>query len=281
MLDDDLKSRMSNNYDIFLEIAQEDYKSSIVLSNSELYPQSVFYFGQAIEKICKYLLIKEGVLPVEKLKSTISHNLGKVFTMFTDYIIGRLSQAIDKENILHNKDDKALNTVLNPIEFTEDLRSGIEDFKKQNISLQQLDEAKFYHYLSMLRYFDSSQNSQNKYSKLFSAEPRVLVEWLITYHILDEGDKHKYIEVMQCETMRSQFIAEVAKLQIDVFELMRINQILLVLALIFSSYDSVTRYPDYRLLSSPNMIFNSTSPIVINITELHGYLEKVINYLKP
>ena len=212
---------MSNNYDIFLEIAQEDLKASIVLFSSELYPQSVFYFGQAVEKTCKYLLIKDGVLPIEKLKSTISHNTSKVFIIFTDYIIGRISEAIDEENIIHNIGDEVITNVLNPIEFAEDLRTGIEDFKRQNMSLSQLDEAKFYHYLSMLRYFDSGQNSQNKYSKLFSTEPMALVEWLITCHILDKGDKSKYIEIMKTENLRDQFLAEIKRHQVYVFELMR------------------------------------------------------------
>lgn len=272
---------MNKTTNIFLEIAQEDLKASIVLLKSKLYPQSVFYFGQAVEKTCKYLLVKDGILTVDKLKGTISHNTSKVFLLFTDYAIRQISEGIDIEKINHNNGNEVIANVLNPIEFVEDLRTGIEKFKKQNLNLSQLDEETFYHSLSLLRHFDSGQNSQNKYSKLFNAEPRALVEWLITCHILDETDKRKYLEIMQTESLKEQFLGEVERIQVSVFKFMRINQMLLVLALIFSSYDSVTRYPDLKVPSSPNMVFNAASPIVLNLNELHKYLQKVISSFEP
>jgi hypothetical protein len=272
---------MNKTTNIFLEIAKEDLKASSVLLKSKLYPQSVFYFGQAVEKTCKYLLVKDGILTVEKLKGTISHNTSKVFLIFTDYAIRQISEGIDIENINHNKGNEVIANVLNPIEFIEDLRTGIENFKKQNLNLRQLDEETFYHYLSLLRHFDSGQNSQNKYSKLFNAEPRALVEWLITCHILDETDKRKYLEIMQTESLKEQVLGEIERIQVSVFEFMRINQMLLVLALLFSSYDSVTRYPDLKVPSSPNMVFNEASPIILNLNELHKYLQKVISSFEP
>lgn len=126
---------MNKTTNIFLEIAKEDLKASIVLLKSKLYPQSVFYFGQAVEKTCKYLLVKEGVLTVDKLRSTISHNTSKVFFIFTDYVIRQISEGIDIENINHNKRNEVIANVLNPIEFVEDLSTGIlvHDKKCQRI----------------------------------------------------------------------------------------------------------------------------------------------------
>lgn len=64
---------------VFLEIAFEDLKVSKELYNSQYFPQAIFYLQQSIEKIVKYVGLKNETISVEELMKPIGHKTSKIF----------------------------------------------------------------------------------------------------------------------------------------------------------------------------------------------------------
>ena len=271
--------KMDDSLKGFLQIAQQDFKAAKLLYQNGFFPHSVFYFGQSVEKTCKYLLIRDGVLSIHELNKKIRHDTRKVFIIFTDYIINQIRPSIDINTISNDKNSVLLSSIFNPIEFIKDLEREIENFKKTKSCLLDLDKSRIEHYLNMLKYFESNSRSQNKYNNFFKSDPEIVVQWLMKYHILDEESKTKILEAYKDEKIKSRFLEEVGNSLKSVHELMRINQILFVLSIVFSSYASDTRYPDDELKNFPSSRFNSSSIIVIRLDDFFKYQEKVLNYL--
>jgi HEPN domain-containing protein len=64
---------------IFLEIAKEDLRAAKCLLNEKLYPQSIFYIQQAIEKATKSLGIYNRRITESEAKSTIGHEAWRLY----------------------------------------------------------------------------------------------------------------------------------------------------------------------------------------------------------
>ncbi|MCX6253698.1 MAG: HEPN domain-containing protein [Bacteroidia bacterium] len=271
---------MASNYKVFLDIALDDVSASKILLKKKFYPQAVFYFGQSIEKTCKYLLIKDGILSVDQLNSRIKHDASKVFTIFTDHLINKLSSAVDTEKIVKSNNDHLLFNVLNPIDFINDLKSGIKVFEDSKNKLNELDDKKIDQYMNMLKIFNSNILSDNKYNNFYKSDPRVLVDWLLEFHIVDEQTKIDLKEKLKDDNFKIQFYADIKKYLLSIHEYMRVQQILMVLAILFSSCAVDTRYPDNTLNHLPVTRYNSSSMLIRRLKELYKYLEKSINFLK-
>ena len=70
---------MNDSFKILLDISKEDFNASKLLYDNDFYPQSLFYFQQSVEKLIKYLGIKDGIIKQEDLRKQISHNSSIVF----------------------------------------------------------------------------------------------------------------------------------------------------------------------------------------------------------
>lgn len=70
---------MSNDFKILLDISQEDFKASSLLYNNGFYPQALFYLQQSIEKLIKYLGLKDEVIKQDELVKKISHKSTLIF----------------------------------------------------------------------------------------------------------------------------------------------------------------------------------------------------------
>lgn len=64
---------------IFLEIAKRDLEATKFLFNRKLYPHSVFYLQQAIEKATKSLGIWNKTITVDEAKNTIKHGAWRIY----------------------------------------------------------------------------------------------------------------------------------------------------------------------------------------------------------
>lgn len=65
-------------YHSWLEVSQEDLKASKLLFDNKLYPQSIFYYQQAVEKLIKYFGLKNNIIQ-EKETRRVSHASSKIF----------------------------------------------------------------------------------------------------------------------------------------------------------------------------------------------------------
>jgi HEPN domain-containing protein len=271
---------MTKDYKLFLELASEDLSASKHLFKGRYYPQSVFYLSQAVEKTCKYLLLKDNILTIYQLNKIIKHDSTKVFSIFTEYLINQISKGINKQKIEESKDDPSLNDILNPVTFINDLKRGIKDFEKSKNTLPPFSKAQIDYYLGLLSLFESNTLSNSKYSKFFKSEPEKVVKWITDFHIIDEKSKNDLKILEQNETSRKQFYDEIKdKLEL-VLRYVRIQQILMTLALLFSSSAVDSRYPDNSLKYLPTSRYNRSTPIIENFKSFYHYLQISITFLK-
>lgn len=68
----------SLNYHSWLEVSQEDLQASKLLFDNQFYPQAIFYFQQAVEKLIKYIGLENNIIQ-EKETRKISHISSKIF----------------------------------------------------------------------------------------------------------------------------------------------------------------------------------------------------------
>jgi len=90
---------MEYNY-VLLDIAKEDLNVSKILYDNSLYPQSIFYLQQSIEKSIKHLGLINEVIKPHELNSKIGHKAYKVFTNQVKqikHITGDSDEVIDRE----------------------------------------------------------------------------------------------------------------------------------------------------------------------------------------
>jgi AbiV family abortive infection protein len=81
----------------YISTAKEDLKSAMILMKNKQYPQSLFLTNQAIEKLCKHILIKDKIITEEKLKRKVGHNSTKVFDILINYLIENINKTNDTE----------------------------------------------------------------------------------------------------------------------------------------------------------------------------------------
>lgn len=86
----------SSNY---IKIAEQDYKAACELYDAELFPQALYSFQQAVEKLCKYVAIRSLLMSEIDIKHKIGHKMLYVFKLMfakiketTPFIVNTLNE---------------------------------------------------------------------------------------------------------------------------------------------------------------------------------------------
>ena len=83
-----------------IEISKEDLKAATVLYENRLFPQSLFFFQQSIEKLSKHLGISNEIIEPGKLQSEINHKSLLIFSKLakkTGELVGDSELNIDND----------------------------------------------------------------------------------------------------------------------------------------------------------------------------------------
>jgi hypothetical protein len=83
-----------------IEIAREDLNASKLLYNNGLYPHSIFYLQQSIEKIIKHIGLTNKVIGANDLQKEIGHKTEKIFKKIvqrTSPITGDTHEILDQD----------------------------------------------------------------------------------------------------------------------------------------------------------------------------------------
>ncbi len=83
-----------------LEIAREDLNASNLLYNNGLYPQSIFYLQQSVEKIIKHIGLTDEIIEAKDLHKEIGHKTERIFKRLaqrTSPITGDTQESIDQD----------------------------------------------------------------------------------------------------------------------------------------------------------------------------------------
>lgn len=83
-----------------IDIANEDLDASKLLYQNKMFPHSIFYLQQSVEKLVKHLGITNDVIKPSELQSKISHKAEKIFKR-----LAKKSAEITGENMLDIEGD--------------------------------------------------------------------------------------------------------------------------------------------------------------------------------
>jgi hypothetical protein len=249
----------------YILIAKEDLHSSMILLKNDKFPQALFFTDQAIEKLCKHIIIKSKIIPEEKLKRKIGHNSTKVFDIIINYLI----ENIDKK---HNNEYSF---------FTSELKAG-KDYliKLREIGKsEEFSESEIKEFLDKIRSFIFS-SIPNPYNDLFLQEPDELLKTLIDMNLLDSDTVNLMEERFKDEMFKAQFLDDLKASANDAPKYQNYILALITLAGIFSSHLESTRYPTLTTDLMPQDRYNKENIIIKYLDEFQILISELIKGLE-
>lgn len=247
---------------LFLDTALADCKAADQLYKSKFFSQSIFYLHQSIEKICKYYALRNSLLLPEELKVSLGHNSLKLFTkILKDHFLSL-------ENYWDKSEDKS------QFDFTPFFKQIQDEFQAFNLfkpkDLISLCSTEIESYISRLDSLDKIENLSSPLDYVLK-NPDNLINGLISLGILSEEDLLN-VEKNKLDKLKSE-LNKVLKL-IPKYQMIVLK--LILLTTLFSNNLNATRYPDLKMMKTPNQIFNKNLPIVSHIPKISKHLDSII-----
>ena len=269
------------NKKIFLDIAFYDLKASKILYQNSLYPQAVFYFEQSVEKTCKFILIDQNIVNINELNAKIRHNSIIVFKHYTEHMIKRFSSIYNLDDVHDNPGEILYRKIFFPQKLVQSLQKALKEIENQSkLRFKELKQSDFNLFFKMLKYFSNDPYSELKsdHGDFFSSDPEIVLNSILKYLNLDENDRKTLNAKMNEGDFKKDLIINLKDTMISTQELVRNEQILMVLARIFSSHSENTRYPETDLSKNPQTIYNDSNILIKNLKKLYQYQEQALNY---
>jgi len=234
------------------EIAQIDLGSAILLYNSKLYSNSIFNLQQCIEKLTKSMGLIFEIIKTDQLKS-INHFSHKVYKHASENSVKELNESEYQfdESII-----KALEL------YKANLKQGLEWIKSQrNSDFQHIDLDELNELLDFI--IGEKPTKEINYNTIASNLAEQIKEFAEEIKIENKSLKSYISEYSQDnKTDVFKFIAE---LELISFAL---NKSLLLLSLILSPHQNVSRYPCEECGSSPIDEYDENHPIIIEFEKI-------------
>lgn len=229
----------------YISIAKDDLNSAMILLKSKQYPQSLFYTDQAIEKLCKYVIIKDKVLTEEQLKSKIGHDSTKVFDIITNYLIGKINES--RENKYSD--------------FVDDLITGKELLIKLRNKRKngELSEKDINGELNIIKSY-LFDNPPSPYDYLFIQKPEDLLNTLLDMNLIDKKEIPDFDLKSLNNEPYNQILVLLKEYAEAAYKYQNYMTALISLAGIFSTHWETTRYPTQNL--TPKDKYNENNLII-------------------
>lgn len=254
---------------LYLDTAQDDCLAAEKLYKSKLYSQSLFYTIQSVEKICKYVAIRNNLVTPSEVKVKIGHDSSKVFTK------------LFKDHFLVLEKNWSNDPIKSPFDFTPfftQFQSEIIDFenKSTNGDISELTAPTIDGLLYRLDKLDTGSDSLSPLDSLFK-DPKILINGLIDVGIIQKSD----LSVLEKDKNNyDTFLKEIQKVLARIPNYQRTLAKVILLSSIFRNNVNETRYPDLNLMKTPNHIFNKKNILVIQLPKFMKHIFNVIRMLK-
>ena len=206
-----------------LDIAFKDLTSSQLLFEKELYPQSIFYMQQAVEKSIKQLGVYNQVVKPSELQKDIGHKTEKIFKR----VVGQVKH-------ITGDSDADINLSYNQL--------------KQLLKNAGLDEVKD----TIVNILDN-----NMQMEIPSGVVDLLIQLVVKKQAPGFVDKLKNNSKMEEEFNK---MKDTFKKYFPTY--IRSVMILFHLNLVLTEYVSAVRYPVGQEFENPDLVFNSDHPLV-------------------
>ena len=255
------------NHLSYLDIASEDLKASNVMLENQLYPQALYHSEQAVEKICKYILLKDDILSEKDLKNKVRHDGKKVF----EILIKHLKRTIGNITLPATFDD---NVSYSFNSLMAELDKYLETVNRYNTKSHEPEKLEQYIvFLDIYRLMGSTV--KGPFDTLFKS-PELFIQLGIEANIFDDETVSNIKNLMSNEKTRVQSI-NIMKEILDKTPLYQnLTLRLIILSIIFSSHLELTRYPDPTSGKNPKEVFDLTNPLVKNLERLIIHIDEVI-----
>ena len=253
---------MNSNYSKYLSISKSDLKASETLFNTSCFPQSIFYAEQAIEKICKYLILNLGILPEEQLRKKVGHNSRKVFVMITDYLIEMTSDSISSQKSEYK--DFFNNLKLENELLKNEINSNSENADPDLDTLLNNIEALLF------------KNAKNPYAFLFDQKPEESIKMYEEMNGFSSSDLEKIKHYLLDPSTKEIFLSQVQVALNNAGKQAVIANVLLYLGKAFSGHWISTRYPISELNKIPTEFYTLDNPLVKRLPKFIPLIERTI-----
>jgi len=258
--------KMTNMHLTLLEIAKQDLKASKCLLSKKLYPQSIFYLEQSIEKAVKSLGIWSGNVTEEEIKDRIRHKTPKVFTFILKRGIEKVKKTLKefeekfpeiKETSLWKKLQNQAKSMEKDIKNIQDKWPPIEEKGKDlSFSKEKLGE--------IINHINSSKIS----GWILGLEGIKTVKEL--YQVLKK-------DVGKVAPLTKSDIEKLKKSYELTLKVLFCTKALFYLSAILSPHVSSSRYPEK--MHNPLKVYTKEMPLVQKLKPLMKIAEKNLEYL--
>lgn len=243
----------------YISTANEDLKSAMVLYKNKQYPQSLFYTEQSIEKLCKYIIIKNDILPEEKLKNKIGHNSTKAFDIITNYLINKINESEKSEYSY----------------FENSLRDG-KNYLIQLREKRKQSEITIFEMEQELAIIESYIHNiiPSPYDDLFKQPPEDLLNTLIDMNLIDKTQIPDLELKLTDKDFLNRLLIELKEYATDAPKYQNYIMALLSLAGLFSNHWESTRYPKDNL--TPQEKYTKDNLIIKYLPKFQKLINKLI-----
>ena len=255
---------------IYLSIAKDDLNASRVLLKNNCFPQALFYTEQSIEKICKYIIIKNDLAKESELKKKVGHNSMKIFDIIVDYLFSNIQSQVVIE-------DSRISA------FYEKLNEGKEYLiKLRNDSrIKELDEDTLDKYdLQLYFYTKANLDLNSEFDFILKQSPEGFIEILKKMNLLDTETLSKIEISFQNPEEKKYYLNLLEKVVKDLPKYQNLMFSVITLATIFSTHWESTRYPKIEGNISPSDLYNEETLIIKKLDVFQEYIELNINELE-
>jgi len=255
---------------VYLSIAKDDLNASRILLKNNCFPQSLFFTEQSVEKICKYIIIKDNIISEGELKKKIGHKSMMVFDILIKYMIEKLDSAETLKDVNINKLHKRL------IEEQNYLSKLRIDSQNKKLDLDTLQEYEF----KLLFYTKLDFNLNPDFSFYFNQAPEVFIDTLKKMNLLDSETLERIEISFNNPEEKKYYLELISEIQVKMVKYQNLMLAVLTFATIFSSHWESTRYPDGKENIAPYEIYNSETAIIKSLDTFQEYIDLTITGLE-
>ena len=255
---------------LYLDIAKEDLNASRILLNNQCYSQALFYTEQSVEKICKYIIIKDDIIDESKLKKEVRHNSTKIFDILIKYILEKRTseQCFNDTNIES---------------FYENIKESKEYFVKlrNDSKLKEIGEEKLDEYDRELYFYSKlNKNLNTEYDFMINQPAEGFLELLKKMNLLDNETLTEAESRLNNPAEKDSYLNLINNIIKDLPKYQNLLMAVITLATIFSNHWESTRYPSQIEKLKPSDLYNQEKPLIKRLGNFHRHIENTINELE-
>lgn len=284
-----------------LDIAESDIRSAKILCKKREFPQAVFLFQQAVEKLAKAYGLTFGFVDINRLRRDVGHNPLNIIQKPTENMINSLEEI--KKNSLATDLSTGLANI-NDVDFTEfsntlimhkyDIKKWISTYSKEfEDSKEYVDSI----YKEIKKVFsDCHKESETIKTQPFDNEEwtKNIQQYRLGIHSIIIKTCEKYnISKKQQKTILSQVDKEFGFKNINshtmervkaflphIYSIVTVGYALFYLSLLSAPHEQISRYPGEKEYFNPTEFYNLRNPIIKKLGTFLDYTDKTLKLFK-